>query len=244
MIRDSFIDMICNIDFLYGFIYECTDLIYNLYDHNNYDHLVIKLCSEFVLPIIDITKNEHIKEYNKYIKDTKDINSICSYLIDIYFEWYLGLSRDEYSKIKEFIDNNIDTVESIIAPMHKFFDLSKKCYDSYCYCPCNCHLKKKRKRKCVCLTDKYREFCEEDSIIFKKTKKSYFNVEYIKFFYLLPKSIDQITSKKLNLYNKNTYSYEIDMLITMFISLYENSNIDGNKEVENKIYNLYQNYVY
>ena len=43
MIRDSFIDMICNIDFLCGFIYECTDLIYNLYDHNNYDHLVIKL---------------------------------------------------------------------------------------------------------------------------------------------------------------------------------------------------------
>ena len=124
MIRDSFIDMIRNIDFLYGFIYECTDLIYNLYDHNNYDHLVIKLCNEFVLPIIDITKNEHMKEYNTYIKDTKDINSIC-------FEWYFKLSRDEYSKIKEFINNNIDTVE--------FFYLSKKCYDSYCYCPCNCH---------------------------------------------------------------------------------------------------------
>ena len=87
MIRDSFNDMICNIDFLYGFIYECTDLIY---DHNNYDNLVIKLCNEFVLPIIDITKNEHIKEYNTYIKDTKDINSICSYLIDICFEWYLN----------------------------------------------------------------------------------------------------------------------------------------------------------
>ena len=124
MIRDSFIDMIRNIDFLYGFIYECTDLIYNLYDHNNYDHLVIKLCNEFVLPIIDITKNEHMKEYNTYIKDTKDINSIS-------FEWYFKLSRDEYSKIKEFINNNIDTVE--------FFYLSKKCYDSYCYCPCNCH---------------------------------------------------------------------------------------------------------
>ena len=40
----------------------------------------------------------------------------------------------------QFIDNNnIDTVESILAPMHEFFDLSKKCYDSYCYCPCNCH---------------------------------------------------------------------------------------------------------
>ena len=117
MTRDSFIDMIYNIDFLYGFIYEYTDLIYNLYDHNNYDHLVIKLCNEFVLPIIDITKNEHIKEYNTYIKDTKDINGICSYLIDICFEWYFELSRDEYSKIKEFIDDNIDTVESILAPM-------------------------------------------------------------------------------------------------------------------------------
>ena len=27
---------------------------------------------------------------------------------------------------------------------------------------------KKNNRKCVCLTDKYREFCEEDSIILKK----------------------------------------------------------------------------
>ena len=81
MIRDSFIEMIRNIDFLYRFIYECTDLIYNLYDHNNYDNLNIKLCNEFVLSIIDITKNEHIKEYNTYIKDTKDIKSICSYLI-------------------------------------------------------------------------------------------------------------------------------------------------------------------
>ena len=93
MIKDSFIDMICNVDFLYGFIYEFTDLIYNSYDHNNYDHLVIKLCNEFVLPIIYITKNEHIKEYNTYIKDTKDINSICSYLIDICFDWYFELSR-------------------------------------------------------------------------------------------------------------------------------------------------------
>ena len=28
--RDTFIGMICNIDFLYGFIYECTDKINNL----------------------------------------------------------------------------------------------------------------------------------------------------------------------------------------------------------------------
>ena len=97
----------------------------------------------------------------------------------------------------------------------------------------------KKNRKCVCLTDKYREFCAED---LKKTTRSYFNVEYIKFFYLLQKSIDQITSKKLNLYDENTCIREIDMLITIFINHYHNSNIDCNKKVENKIYNLYQNY--
>ena len=43
----------------------------------------------------------------------------------------------------------------------------------------------------------------------------YFSVEYIKFSYLLQKSIDQITSKKLNLYDEN-------MLITLFINLYNN----------------------
>ena len=99
---------------------------------------------------------------------------------------------------------------------------------------------KKNHKKCVCLTDKYKEFCEEDSIILKETTNSYFNVEYIKFFDLLQKAIDQITSKKLNLYNE----IEIDMLIIMFINLYHNSNIDCNKNVENKICNLYQYYYY
>ena len=84
---DTFIGMIRNINFLNGFIYECTDLINNLYEHNNYDHLVIKLCNESILPIINITKNEHIKEYNTYIEDTKNIDSICSYLINICTEY-------------------------------------------------------------------------------------------------------------------------------------------------------------
>ena len=61
---DDFIEMINDIDLLCGFIYECNDLVNNLYNHNNYDHLAIKLYSNFVLPIIDVTKNEHIKEYN------------------------------------------------------------------------------------------------------------------------------------------------------------------------------------
>ena len=101
----------------------------------------------FILPIINITKNEHIKEYNTYIKDIKHVDNICSYLMNICSERYFKLiyfkliyfklnilnflSQNEYSKIKEFIDNNIDTVEAILAPMHEFFDLSKKCY-GYC----------------------------------------------------------------------------------------------------------------
>ena len=52
---DDLIKMIDNIDFLYGFIYECADLVNNLYDYSNYDHLAIKLCSEFVILIINIT---------------------------------------------------------------------------------------------------------------------------------------------------------------------------------------------
>ena len=86
----DFIKMIDNIDFLYGFIYECANLIRNLYDYDNYDHLAIKLCSQFIMQIINITKKEHIKDYNEHIKDiidnlesTKDIYSICSYLMNI-----------------------------------------------------------------------------------------------------------------------------------------------------------------
>ena len=90
---DTFIDMICNIDLLYGFIYDCIDLINNLYEHNNYDHLVIKLCNKFILPIINITKNEHIKEYNTYTEDTKDVENICSYLMSNCSEQYYNISK-------------------------------------------------------------------------------------------------------------------------------------------------------
>ena len=38
------------------------------------------------------------------------------------------LSQDEYLKIKEFINNNIDIIESALAPMNDYFDLYKKCY--------------------------------------------------------------------------------------------------------------------
>ena len=127
--------------------------------------------------------------------------------------------------------------------MHKFFDLSKKCCNGYCYCPCNCHYKKIIKKVFVSLIN-IDNFVRKIGLFFKKTTKTYFNVEYIKCFYLLQKSIDLIISKKLNLYDENTCIRRTDMLIIMFINLYHNSNIDCNKKVENKIYNLYQHYYY
>ena len=181
---DDFIKMINNIDFLYGFIYECADLVNNLYDHYNYDHLAIKFYNNFVLPIINITKDEHIKEYNEHVKNHKYINRNCSYLIDICFERYFELSKDEYSKIKKLIDNNIDTFESILAPIHDFIDLYKKSCNNYRYYPFNFHLLKNYD-KYVCIIGKYSEFCEKDNYVLKKIIISYFNVEYINFFYLL-----------------------------------------------------------
>ena len=59
---------------------------------------------------------------------------------------------------------------------------------------CNCHCKQNN-RKCVCLTDKYIEFCKEDSIFIKKNAKSYLNVEYIKYLYLLQKALIKLYLK-------------------------------------------------
>ena len=115
-------------------------LINNVYYYNNYDQLAIKLCSEFIMPIIIITKKEHIKECNEHIKSiidnlesTKDIYSICLYLRNICCEEYFKLSQDEYLEIKKFIDNNIDIIESTLAPMNDYFDSCKKCYSHYYY---------------------------------------------------------------------------------------------------------------
>ena len=222
---DDFIKMINNIDFLYGFIYECANLINNLYDYDNYDHLVIKLCSEFVMPMINITKKEHTKKYNEHIKDIidnlesiKDIYSICSYLMNIYCERYFKLSQDEYLKIKEFINNNIDIIESALAPMNDYFDLYKKCYGHY-YCLCF----HKNKVRHIFRGNEHREFHE-------KNIKLYFNVWYIKFSYLSQKEI------KLNIRN-------IRVLINIFINLYDNRNMDCNKKNKNKLYDLYNNIV-
>ena len=142
----DFIKMIDNIDFLYGHIYECAILINNIYDYNNYDHLAIKLCSEFIKPIINVIKKEHIKEYHEHIKNiidnlesTKNIRIICLYLMNICCEEYFKLSQNKYLEIKKFIDNNMDVVESALAPMN--FDSREKCYGHY-YCTCYYYHKK------------------------------------------------------------------------------------------------------
>ena len=73
---DTFISMLRDIDLLYVFIHKCANLISNLYEHDNYDHLVKKVYNKFVLPINNITKDKHKKEYNMHVKDTKDVDSI------------------------------------------------------------------------------------------------------------------------------------------------------------------------
>ena len=115
--------------------------------------------------------------------------------------------QDEYLEIKKFIDINIDIIESALAPMNDYFDLYKKCFDHY-YCLCyNYH---KKKVRYIFPGNEHREFHE-------KIIKLYFNVWYIKVFYLLQKEI------KLNIRN-------ISVLINIFINLYDNSNIDCNKK--------------
>ena len=98
---DDFIKTINDVDFIYGFIYECAKLINNLYEYNNYNYLAINLCEEFVIPIIIITKKEHIEEYNRHIRDiinnledNTDIFSICSYLMNICKERFFELTQD------------------------------------------------------------------------------------------------------------------------------------------------------
>ena len=175
--------------------------------------MAIKLCSEFIMPIINITKKEHIKKYNKHIKDIIDnlesikyIYSICWYLMNI-------LSQNEYLEIKKIIDNNIDIIESTLAPMNDYFDSCKKCYSRYY---CSCYYYHKKKVICIFPQKRYKEFHE-------KIIKSCFDIWYIKCFYLLQKNI------KLN---KNIYN--ISILMYIFINLYDNSGIDCNKKIKIK----------
>ena len=181
---NDFIEMINDIDFLYGFIYEHADLVNNLHDNYNYD-LAIELYYNFVLPIINITKDEHIKEYNEHVENIKHIKSNCSYLMDICFERYFELSRNEYSKMKKFIDNNIDTFESILAPTNSFANLYH--YYSFDFPILGRAHNFNINRHCTKNNGKCVYIIERNSYVFKKIAKSYFKIYYIKFFYLLQK---------------------------------------------------------
>ena len=136
--------------------------------------------------------------------------------MDICFERYFELSRNEYSKIKKFIDNNIDFFESIFAPTHSFADLYRyypfkfhsiflppyrrsiknydKCVDSYRHYI-------KNYDKYVCIIER-NSFDLRNSYGLRNIAKSYFNIYYIKFFYLLQK----VT--KLNISNINRHILE------------------------------------
>ena len=131
-------------------------------------------------------KKEYIEEYNRHIRDNTDIFSIFSYLMNICKERFFELTQDEYLKIKKFIDNNIDVIEYAFAPIINYFDSYKKCYNHY-YCSCYNY------------DVEHIEFRE-------KIIKLYFNIEYIKFFYLLQKEV------KLN---KNICN--INVLIDIFM---------------------------
>ena len=95
--------------------------------------------------------------------------------------------------------------------MIDYFDLCKKCYSHYY---CQCYYYHRKKISYIFPGNIHREFHE-------KIIKSYFNIEYIKIFYLLQKEI------KLN---KNIYN--INVLIDIFMNLYDNSNIDCNKKIK------------
>ena len=58
---EDFIKTFNDIDSIYGFIYECTKLINNPHEYDNHNYLAIKLCKEFVMPIIIITEKKHIE---------------------------------------------------------------------------------------------------------------------------------------------------------------------------------------
>ena len=98
--------------------------------------------------------------------------------------------------------------------------IHKKCYNRYYYCPCYYN----NEIIHIFNRNKYEEFHE-------KIIKSYFNIWYIKFFYLLQKDI------KLNIHN-------ISILMNIFINLCKNSGIDCNKKNKNKMYDLYNNIIH
>ena len=89
----------------------------------------------------------------------------------------------------------------------------KKCYNHYyCSCYCSCYNYHNKKVRYIFPGDVHKESCE-------KIIKLYFNAEYIKMFYLW--------QKEIKLY-KNIRN--INVLIDIFVNLYDTSNIDYNKK--------------
>ena len=132
--------------------------------------------------------------------------------MDICREIYFKLSQDEYLRIKDFVDDNIDNIEYAFAPVIDYFDLCKKCYSHYC---CQCYYYYRKKILYIFPGNIHKEFHE-------KIIKSYFNIEYIKFFYLLQQSLVLRRVVK-NICNVNTF-------IDIFMNLYYNGSIDCNKK--------------
>ena len=64
------------------------------------------------------------------------MRDICSYLMNICCERYFKLSQ-----VFKFIDNNMDIIESTLAPLNDYFDSFKKYYSHY-YCSCYYYHKK------------------------------------------------------------------------------------------------------
>ena len=87
-------------------------------------------------------------------------------------ERFFELTQDKYLKIKKFIDNNINVIEYAFVPIINYFDLYNKCY---CHYYCSCH-----------------NYVFEHIEFGEKIIRIYFNIEYIKFFYLLQKKLKKI----------------------------------------------------
>ena len=90
--------------------------------------------------------------------------------------------------------------------MIDYFDLCKKCYSHYY---CQCYYYHRKKNSYIFPGNECGEFHE-------KIIKSYFNIEYIKCFYLLQQSLVQSVVK--NICNVNEMGYMICIILFFLIN--------------------------
>ena len=158
-IDDTFISIFFDINFEYAFIIKCVDIIDCAFKINEPSNLALKLYFEFIVPILNVIRDRYQHEYDLYdpyiekaITNYENINNNCLCLFDNVEEYF------HRSEIKKIISNNIHTFEKIFAPMHRFFDLAKKCCDKSAWMfNCNYHCEENNK-KGVCFSDKYFEY--------------------------------------------------------------------------------------